>query len=80
MPLNQEERAEEQVRLLDSNRVSKETPSLSTMSLVKQVRNRKKMHMKKPNEKMVSEQRSERESAFTPGSFFGTDGEYFIHR
>ena len=39
----------------------------------------KEMHMKKPNEKMVSEKRPKRESAFTPGSFFGTDGEYCIH-
>ena len=38
------------------------------------------MHMKKPNEKMVSEKRPKRESAFTPGSFSGTDGEYCIHR
>ena len=29
----------------------------------------KKMHMKKPNKEMVSEQRLKRESAFTPGSF-----------
>ena len=40
----------------------------------------KKVHMKRPNEKMVSEKRLKRESAFTPGSFFGTDGEYCIHR
>ena len=35
----------------------------------------KEMYMKKPNEKVRIERRPKRESAFTPGSFSGTDGE-----
>ena len=40
----------------------------------------KKVHIRKPNEKLVNEQRPKRESAFTPGSFSSSDGEYCIHR
>ena len=39
----------------------------------------KEMHMKRPHEKIVNEQRLKRQSAFTPGSFFSTDGKYCIH-
>ena len=39
----------------------------------------KEMDMRKPNEKLVSEQSPNGESAFTPGSFSGTDDEYCIH-